>query len=87
MDGTMTARETEVTRELNQLEKSLNKTGERINSLREKLNPILSVKLSPTGESEKETKVCSLAQRIRDFRRQSDNLCGQVVSILEEIEL
>ena len=87
MVGGEIARETEVTRELIQLEKSLNRAGEKINALRERLAPILSPKPNLSAESEKETKVCSLAQKIKDFRRQSDNLCGQVVSILEEIEL
>ncbi|HNX03580.1 MAG TPA: hypothetical protein PKM71_07950 [Candidatus Cloacimonas sp.] len=82
-----TARETEVSREMLGLEKALNRVGEKINQLRERLSPILSPKPCGVEKSQTTPASCPLAEKIKSFKTQTDCLCGNIVSILEDLEL
>lgn len=79
---------TQISQEFSALEKAIEELHNRLTDLSQQLEPIREPKPKETCSDEsKEIKLCPLANKIRQFRRQIDSAIYHLCSLKEEIEL
>ena len=87
MNDCVPTRESEVSSVVAQLENALNRVEDKLKILQSKLVSVSTSKPCNPISADKETKLCPLATTIRSFKSRVDNLCGNIVVMIEDLEI